>query len=128
MSGEEAVDLVGRLRRLVLEAYADGVDVEGEWYLLTADSMIPNVTVTIESIDAGTGSRQDVDGAVSSGTFMQRLQDLLLDAFATGTSVTGSHVLRYAAPTIPDWRVGIVRECEPSEDDERSSELTYHRE
>lgn len=128
MSGEDAGDLDGRLRLLLLEAYADGVDVEGEWYLLTADSMIPNVTVTIEPIDAGTDSRNEADSASSSGVFMQRLQELLLDAFATGTSVTGSHVLRYAVPTIPDWRVGIVRECEPCEDDEWSSELTYHTE
>ena len=126
MTGEES-DLDGRLRLLLLEAYADRVDVEGEWYLLTADSMIPNVTVTIESIDAGTGIRDDADTTDSAGTFMQRLQELLLDAFAAGTRVTGSREFRYAAPTVPDWRVEIVRECESWEDDERPSELTYHR-
>ena len=128
MTGEEPGDLGGRLRLLLLEAYADRVDVEGEWYLLTADSMIPNVTVTIERINAGAGTRHDADTTDSSGTFMQRLQELLLDAFAAGTTVTGSHECRYAAPPIPDWQVEIVRECEPWEDDEMPSELTYHSE
>lgn len=63
-SGGTATDDFERaLRRLVLESFACGADVQGAWDLTSASSLVPSWRVTIEKLD-------DVEGNPDEATFL----------------------------------------------------------
>lgn len=95
----------GRLARLLLVAFARGVDVEGTWDLATDDPIIAPLSVTIARADVGptlTEPTADEPG------FADALEHFLLTEFADGVDVEGSWSLRFARQQIPAWDVEVA--------------------
>ncbi|WP_129117040.1 hypothetical protein [Halegenticoccus tardaugens] len=93
-----------RLRRFVLCAFADGVDVEGEWHLPYDDPVTPDLTVVITQVEPPRiGGQESVD----DDGFGEELQRFLLREYGEETDIEGTWKLRFAADAVPGWDVTV---------------------
>lgn len=94
----------GRLARLLLVAFARGVDVEGSWTLATDDRVISPLSVTIARADVGPSLAEPTS---DEPAFADALEHFLLAEFADGVDIEGSWSLRFARQQIPAWDVEV---------------------
>lgn len=97
-----------RLGELVLLAHASGQAVEGSWYIVIDNPMVPDVHVEIVRLDSTPGSgRRGSSVLGAERPFEAKIESFLLTAFAEGEEITGTWELWYGGGQLPTWRVVI---------------------
>lgn len=108
-SGGDTGSFLDRFGELVLLAHASGQAVEGSWYVVIDNPVVPDVHVEITRIDDDPrpGPQESTVSGTDDRPFEHQLESFLLTAFAEGEEITGTWVLRYGRREFPGWEVEI---------------------
>lgn len=106
-------DFETRLGTFLLISFAGGHDVESVWHLANADSMIPDLVVSISRNNGGWERRRNETEVtierIGPREFKDRLEDFLLTEYSRGEHVEGTRTIRYGWEELPEWTVEIER-------------------